>query len=76
MDNYTLPPLFYPRGDDLPPNIPKLLDNHPKLANVWQVIPSVHSSVCLDGKSVTCVAHDLLSKNHSKIAHQLNAAFQ
>jgi hypothetical protein len=59
-DNYTLPPCFIHGSSDLDPNVPKLLDNPPKLANVWQNLPSVHSPVHLDGKSVTCIAGDHL----------------
>jgi hypothetical protein len=51
-------------ASNLPSNVPKLLDDPPELVNVWQVIPSVHSPVCLDGKSVTCNAHDLLMHFH------------
>jgi hypothetical protein len=69
-------PLFYPWSGNKPPNVLKLLDNPPELANVWQNLPSVHSPVCLNGKLVICNSHDHLSKNHSKIAHLLNAAFQ
>jgi len=68
--------MFYPRSDNLLPNVPKLLNDLPELANVWQKLPSVHLLVCLDGKSVTSNSCDHLSKNHSKIAHLLNVVFQ
>lgn len=52
--------MFYPQSGDIPPNVPKLLDDPPELANVWQVIPSIHSPVCLDERLVMCNAHDRL----------------
>jgi hypothetical protein len=50
--------LIYPRFGNIAHNIQKFRYDPPKLANVWQKIQSVHSPVCLDGKSVTCVARD------------------
>jgi hypothetical protein len=33
---------------------------------VWQKIQSVYSPVCLDEKSITCVARDRLIEKHSQ----------
>jgi hypothetical protein len=53
-------PLIYPRPGNIPPNVSKFRYDPPELANAWQKIQSVHSPVCLDGKSITCVARDCL----------------
>jgi len=53
-------PLFYPRSGNKLPNVSKLLDDPPEFVNVWQNLPSVQLPVCLDGKSVMCMARDLL----------------
>jgi hypothetical protein len=37
MGKLHFTPLFYPRVGDLALNVPKLLDDPPELANVWQV---------------------------------------
>jgi hypothetical protein len=68
--------VIYPRPGKIPPNVPKLLDDPPELANVWQNLPSVQSPVNLNRNSVMCFARDLLIEKHSQITHLLNAAFQ
>jgi hypothetical protein len=55
-----LPPLIYPRLGNISPNVPKFRYDPTEFANMWQKIQSVHSPVCLDGKSITCIARDRL----------------
>jgi hypothetical protein len=59
-------PLIYLRYGNIPPNVLKFRYDPPELANAWQKIQSVYSPVCLDGKSVTCVARDRLIEKHSQ----------
>jgi hypothetical protein len=49
--------MIYSRPGNIPSNVPKLRYDPPELANAWQKIQSVHSPVCLDGKSVMCNKH-------------------
>jgi len=68
MGKLPFTPLKYPLIGELTPNVPILVDDPPELANLSQLIPSVHLVINFDGKTITCNASDILSKNHSKIA--------
>jgi len=59
--------LIYSPYDDLTPNVKKLVDDPPNVANLWHLKSSIPLSINLDRKEVTCVARDLLRPRHSKI---------